>query len=102
MTPATGDEDDYRLRLVQADGTPPPHILCTLPSHPTLYLTAASVFVGPAPHQQVLDPLQETRIPAAAIERPTGVAFLQSLGAELPPRVRDRAGCPRLGHMPRR
>ena len=90
LTPATGEADDYRLRLAQADGTPPPRILCTLPCHPTLYLTANAVFAGPAPHERVVDPLQETRIPAPAIERATGVAFLRSLGAELPPRVRER------------
>ena len=56
LTPATGEEDDYRLRLVQADGTPPPPILCTLTSHPTLYLTANAVFIGPPPHEHVLDP----------------------------------------------
>ena len=90
VTPAMGESDDYRLRLVQADGTPPPRILCTLPSHPALYLTATAVFTGPAPHERVLDPLQEIRIPAPAIERATGVAFLRSLGAELPPRICER------------
>jgi hypothetical protein len=90
LTPATGEEDDYRLRLAQADGAPPPHILCILPTHPTLYLTANAVFAGPAPHDRMLDPRQETRIPAPAIERANGVAFLRSLGAELPPRVRER------------
>ena len=90
LTPATGEEDDYRLRLAQADGTPPPGILCILPSHPTLYLTANAVFAGPAPHERVLDPRRETRIPAPAIERAVGVAFLRSLGAELPSRVRER------------
>ena len=90
LTPASGEEDDYRLRLVQADGTPPPHILCILPAHPPLYLTANAVFAGPSPHEQVLDPAKETRIPAPAIERAAGVAFLQSLGTDLPPRVRER------------
>jgi hypothetical protein len=90
LTPATGEEDDYRLRLVQADGTPPPPILCILPTHPALYLTANAVFAGPAPYERVLDPRQETRIPAPVIERAHGVAFLRSLGAELPPRIRER------------
>jgi hypothetical protein len=90
LTPATGEEDDYRLRLAQSDGAQLPHILCILPTHPTLYLTATAVFVGPAPGDQLLDPLQETRIPAPSIEEAAGVAFLQSLGAELPPRVRER------------
>src|SRR5205807_9965812 len=38
----------------------------------------------------VLEPLKETRIPAPAIEQASGVAFLQSLGVELPERVRER------------
>ncbi|MCX6926528.1 MAG: DEAD/DEAH box helicase [Verrucomicrobia bacterium] len=90
LTPATGEDDDYRLRLTQADGTPPPPILCTLPSLPALYLTPTAVFTGPAPRDRVLDPQQENRIPAPAIEQSSGVAFLQSLGTELPPRIRDR------------
>ena len=90
LTPATGEEDDYGLRLAQADGTSPPPILCTLPTHPTLYLAANAVFTGPAHHEHLLDLLQETRIPAPAIEQSTGVAFLRSLGVELPPRVCER------------
>jgi hypothetical protein len=90
LTSAAGEEDDYRLRLAQADGTPPPPILCVLPGQPALYLTESAVFAGPPAHEHVLDPLKETRIPAPAIERATGVAFLRSLGTELPPRVRER------------
>jgi hypothetical protein len=90
VTPAASEADDYRLRLARADGTPPPPILCVLPGHPPLYLTASAIFPGPPAHGLMLDPLKENRIPAPAIERATGVAFLQSLGAELPPRVRDR------------
>src|SRR5207237_1034561 len=89
-TPAETEEEDYRLRLVQADGAPPPPVFCVIAGNPTLYLTANAVFTGPPPQEHVLDPLTENPIPAPAIERAAGVAFLQSLGLELPPRVRDR------------
>src|SRR5207249_4789402 len=80
----------YGLRLVQADGTPAPPILCLLAGTPALYLTATAVFTGPEPHPQVLDAKRENRIPAPAIEQLSGVAFLQSLGVDLPPRLRER------------
>lgn len=87
---AQSEQDDYRLRLVQADGTPPPPVLCVLPGFPPLYLAADALFSGPNTLEDLLDPTTENRIPAPAIERGTGVTFLQSLGLELPPRVRDR------------
>jgi Superfamily II DNA/RNA helicases, SNF2 family len=90
LTPATNEEEDYRLRLVQADGSALPPILCIFPGSPSLYLTANDVFKGPNPQEQVLDPLEENRIPAPAIERASGLAFLQSLDLELPPRIRER------------
>jgi SNF2-related domain/Helicase conserved C-terminal domain len=90
LTPAANEDEDYRLRLVQSDGSALPPILCILPGSPSLYLTANAVFKGPNPQEQVLDPLQENRIPAPAIERASGLAFLQSLDLELPPRIRER------------
>ncbi len=90
LSAAAGEQDDYRLRLVQTDGAAPPPILCILPGVPTLYLTASTLFAGPNSHQHVLEPTSENRIPAPAIEREQGVTFLQSLGVELPPRVRER------------
>ncbi|HVM47186.1 MAG TPA: DEAD/DEAH box helicase, partial [Candidatus Acidoferrum sp.] len=81
---------DYRVRLVQAGGSPTPEVLCVIPGIPTLYLTADAVFPGPPPHERVLSPYEDTRIPAPAIERAPGVAFLQAIGAELPARVRER------------
>jgi hypothetical protein len=90
MTPASGEEDDYRFRLVQADGAPPPRCLCVFPGHPALYLTAHAIFAGPDAGSPVLEPEKENRIPAPAIEQASGVAFLKSLGMEPPPRLRDR------------
>ncbi len=90
LTPAANEQQDYRLRLVQSDGSALPPILCILPGSPSLYLTANAVFKGPNPQEQVLDPLHENRIPAPAIERASGLAFLESLDLELPPRIRER------------
>ncbi len=90
LLPAADGEDDYGLRLVQADGQPLPRLLCVLPGRPTLYLCSDAVYVGPDDPESILDPSAETRIPAAAIEQPAGVAFLQTLGVELPQRLRER------------
>ena len=90
VIPAEGPEDDYRLRLVQADGTPPPPILAALPGHPSLYLAAKAVFPGPAPQPHLLAIKEENRIPAPVIEKPVGVEFLEALGVELPARLRER------------
>jgi hypothetical protein len=90
LTPATDEQDDYRLRLVQANGAPPPTFLGVFPGRPTLYLTLEAVFTGSDQGAGLLKPANENRIPAPAIERASGVAFLRSLGLELPPRLRDR------------
>jgi hypothetical protein len=90
LTPATTEEDDYRFSLVQADGSPAPSLLSVLEGNPALYLTSDAVYAGPDPNERVLDPTKETRIPAPALERTAGVAFLDSIGVELPPRVRER------------
>src|ERR1051326_6877935 len=90
VIPAKAETDDYRFRLVQANGALPPPILGVLPGLPALYVTEQAIFLGPETQTDVLQPTQETRIPAPAVERASGVAFLQSLGAELPARLRGR------------
>ena len=90
LTAAGGDDDDYILRLTQADGSPAPPILCAIEGAPPLYLTANAVFTGPGPQDHILKTDAENRIPAQAIERVSGVAFLQSLDVELPPALRSR------------
>src|SRR5439155_6744240 len=61
-----------------------------LPGEPALYVTEQAVFMGPSQQDHLLDPARENRIPAPALEHAEGVAFLQSLGVELPPRIRER------------
>jgi len=90
LTPAASAADDYQLRLVQADGAPLPPLQCVLPGTPAFYLTHKGLFVGPRLRGHVLDPAGVTSIPAPALEQAAGVTFLQSLGLELPPRLRER------------
>jgi hypothetical protein len=90
LTPAATEHDDYRLQLVQADGQPLPPLLAVLPGRPTLYLTPKALFSGPEVPEGLLEPGKENRIPAPALECTPGVALLQTLAVELPPRLRER------------
>jgi SNF2-related domain/Helicase conserved C-terminal domain len=89
LIPAVDDADDYRLRLVGPNGSAT-CVRCALPGSPALYLAGDAVWSGPVSPDSVLPPTRETVIPAPAVETPAGVEFLQSIGVELPPRVRER------------
>ena len=69
---AAGEQDDYRLRLVQANGAPAPRFFCSLQGRPALYLAADAVFKGPPPLDAQLDVRKEIQIPALAVESPPG------------------------------
>ncbi len=89
LTPAGHDDDDYRLGLVRADGSPAPPLLFSLPGQPPIYVGADTIFTGPT----VLPGLPagaEHRIPAAALEGREGVELLRQLGVELPARLQER------------
>jgi hypothetical protein len=90
VAPAENQTQDYRFRLVQSDGTPPPEVFCVLPGAPALYLTSNGIFAGPPDLEELLDPATENRIPGPAIESAAGVAFLESIGVELPGSLRER------------
>jgi hypothetical protein len=90
VVPAVNDDDDYRFRMVQANGDPILKVLATFPGTPALYLTPDAVYCGPDAPESLLDITEENRIPAPAIERSSGVAFLQALQIELPTRLRER------------
>jgi hypothetical protein len=90
LLPAASEQDDYRLRLVQADGAPAPEFFCLLQGCPTLYLAADAVFKGPPPLDPQSELQKEIQIPAPALESVSGVAFLQALRLELPARLRER------------
>jgi hypothetical protein len=88
ILPADGDDGDYVLRLVRAEGVPVPNVLATLPGTPTLYLTPGAIYSGPQPHGFGSE--SELVIPAPAIETAAGVGFLAGLGVDLPPRLARR------------
>ena len=92
LTPAADENDDYRLRLVDAQGAPAPPLVCALPGRPALYLAARALFKGPDLVAELLDlgTDREARIPAPALETGAGVALLRTLGLDLPARVRER------------
>jgi SNF2-related domain/Helicase conserved C-terminal domain len=90
LEPAADPQDDYRLSLVHGDGTPANSILSVFPGPPALYLASDAIYQGPAPLGEEFASAGETRIPAPALERVSGVMLLQSLGIDLPPRLRER------------
>ncbi len=81
---------DYHLRLVQADGSSLPPMSLVIDGKPSLFVGQKSIFTGPALERPTLDSLRDNVIPAPAMETPVGVQFLERLGVELPPRLRDR------------
>ncbi|MCZ7634813.1 MAG: hypothetical protein M5U12_01310 [Verrucomicrobia bacterium] len=89
LSPAD-ETGDYTFRLCQADGQPLPPVVCTLDGHPALYITEDTLYTGPRPVRDALDPNRETVIPAPALETSPGLSFLESLGVDLPARIRDR------------
>ena len=90
LTPAEGQDEDYRLRLGRTNGEPMPEVLAMFPGKPSLYLTPNALYTGPSAAENLLDIAEENRIPAPAIERSSGIAFLRALDIELPPRLRER------------
>lgn len=90
LTPAGSEDDDYRFRLVQADGSTIPPIVVALLGRPNFFVTADAVFTGPSVEKVVTDPKVETRIPALALETSAGIKLLQHLGVPMPPRLADK------------
>ena len=96
LAPAQDQHDDYRLQLVQPDGSPTGEIALVLTGQPTLYLTPHALWAGPPVDARALNPAAETRIPAPALETVEGARFLHSLALEMPPRLRERVRIVRL------
>ena len=90
LDPAASEDEDYRVRLVQADGSTVPPVLCVLGHRTPLYITNQIIFRGPTAEAGALNPRAENLIPAPALESIGGVAMLHALGVELPPRLRER------------
>jgi len=86
---------DYRLRLVCADGTPPPPALVQLQGAPALYVSEAGIFTSPK--LGGLEPGHEgISLPAEAIEHPAGVSLFERIGVEPPARLAARVRTVRL------
>ncbi len=96
LAPAQDQHDDYRLQLVQPDGSPVGECALVLAGQPTLYLMAHELWAGPSVDARALNPAAETRIPAPALETVEGARFLHSLAIEMPPRLRERVRLVRL------
>ncbi len=90
LTPAANDDGDYLLRLTLAGGQAMPPVLFVVSGSPVLYVGETTIFPGPPLVPGIVDPTRENRIPAAAFERPEGVALLRRLGLELPARLSQR------------
>ncbi|MEO6035213.1 MAG: SWIM zinc finger family protein, partial [Verrucomicrobiota bacterium] len=87
---AETEQDDYRLSVTQADGSPIPPLLCVLEGRPALFVARDAIFLGPPAEGGVLAPHRENVIPAPALETRAGAALLHSIGVEFPPRLRER------------
>ncbi len=90
LAPAADDGDDYRLRLVEADGLAAPRALIILPGKPTLYLTRDTLWNSAPIEDRAVDPAVETPIPAPALESAVGIRFLQHHQIPLPQRLAER------------
>jgi hypothetical protein len=105
LQPAATSEDDYRLELAAADGTPIPPVLVALPGRPSLYVTDHAIYPGPPPFTTaaryaavygtpaaILEQQKSYRlsVPAPALESRHGVDLLTRLGVELPERLKER------------
>ncbi len=88
LDPPEKEGGDYALRLVTAEGSPPPRIICTLEGHPTLYLTEGGLYTGP-PADALERDLRKT-IPAPALETTEGLRFLHATGVPLPEHLAAR------------
>ncbi len=80
----------YSLRLVLPNGDSPPSPLRVLPGAQMLYLSADTLFRGPAWFGDSTLVEAQIEVPAPAIASSDGVAFLEKLDAELPPALAAR------------
>lgn len=90
LAAAETEQDDYRLTVTQAGGSPIPPLLCVIEGRPALFVTRQAVFLGPPMEGGVLAPHRENVIPAPALETRVGAALLHSIGVEFPTRLRER------------
>jgi hypothetical protein len=90
LTEPTDSNGDYILRLVQADASPLPPLLVTLKGRSSFYVSADTIYTGPALPRSLDATPQEIRVPGPALETAAGIEFLRSQGIEVPTRMRER------------
>ena len=88
--PAGGDDDDYVFRLVDAEGRPLDNGMVFRSRAFSAVVRDEVVHRFQDPAMTVLDPVRETRIPAAALETSGGFALVKRLGVETPGRLAAR------------
>ncbi len=81
---------NYRLRLLTADGAPPPQLWAILEGRPYLYLSESILFTGPPWPLDVLPLQSEHLIPGSVVESTAGVQLLHRLGVTLPTDLSNR------------
>jgi len=85
-----GDDGDYLVALVQANGQPAPKWLLVTLEQPPRYLTVDGVFPGPPCERSLLPPTGVAKIPAPAFESTGGLRLLEHLQLPPPPRLASR------------
>jgi superfamily II DNA or RNA helicase len=88
IEPASAETDDYRFTLIRPDGSPPPPALVAVDGQPALYVTIDAIYE--APPLGGLSVTESNRVPAPALETNHGLALLDAIGAEPPPRIAER------------
>jgi len=78
------------LRLADTEGQEPPKPLRYLPGATPLYLTADTVFRGPAMFEEGTAAHSTVEIPAEAVATEEGIRFLEKLGVALPTALASR------------
>ncbi len=86
---------DYRFALVLPDGSAPPPALTVIDGTPSLYVGHHTVYEGP-PLGRLSPAEGAITIPAEALETSDGVALLERLRVEPPPRLAGRVRTVRL------
>ncbi len=84
------DHSTFAIRLVCADDSTPPSPMRVLQGAQMLYLTADEVYHGPQWFGETTMAEAQIVIPMPALATSDGVAFLNKLGAPLPPSIADK------------
>lgn len=97
--PAADPEDDYRLVLAYADGSPC-DVGFSFAGAPSYFIARSKLHAGPPFDPTQLNPRKSIRLPKAAVENRTGIEFLHRLGTVLPEplarRIRSVTLTPRI------